>query len=80
MEYLACLLRHAANFHKPSGYVVRPYPCPDGKGWHVGRGHRTQMIDFRMGKAVNLALLLLPSRAESGPFLRSRSYSSEAPV
>jgi hypothetical protein len=25
-EYLAYLLRHAANFHKPSGYVVRPYP------------------------------------------------------
>jgi hypothetical protein len=48
-EYLAYLLRHAANFHKPSGYVVRPYPY--GNGLHVGRDHRRLIIDFRIGKS-----------------------------
>lgn len=53
-EHLGYLLRRRKRFDKPGGYAVRPYECPHGNGWHVGRDPDTLMISFKKGRTVNV--------------------------
>jgi hypothetical protein len=56
-EHLAGLLRRRTPFRKPGAYAVKPYLCPEGNGWHVGRDPDTLMINFKKGRTRNVGKL-----------------------
>lgn len=53
-EHLGHLLRKHRRFTKRGAYAVKPYQCPVGTGWHVGRDHKTLMINFKKGRIFNV--------------------------
>ncbi len=70
-SYLAYILRLNLEFRKQGVYATKPYPCPHGNGWHLGRDPGTLMIDFRKGRTVNIGTTASPS---------SPAHSSVSPV
>jgi hypothetical protein len=49
-SYIGLLLRIAPR--RPNEHLLRPYPCPRGRGWHVGHDSHVGAL-LRKGTALH---------------------------